>query len=79
MIPHLEYMISKGINVNIYMYFGGTSFGFGGGANINGDVFYSNPTSYDYDAPLSEAGDPTVKWFAIKNMISKVRFSFEVK
>lgn len=29
-------------------------------------------TSYDYDAPLSEAGDPTEKYFAIRQVISKV-------
>lgn len=29
-------------------------------------------TSYDYDAPLSEAGDPTEKLFAIRRVISKV-------
>lgn len=29
-------------------------------------------TSYDYDAPLSEAGDPTEKLFAIRTVISKV-------
>ncbi|NXY06287.1 BGAL galactosidase, partial [Pteruthius melanotis] len=28
-------------------------------------------TSYDYDAPLSEAGDPTEKLFAIRTVISK--------
>jgi hypothetical protein len=28
-------------------------------------------TSYDYDAPLSEAGDPTEKYFAIRNVVSK--------
>ena len=28
-------------------------------------------TSYDYDAPLSEAGDPTEKYYAIRNVISK--------
>jgi len=29
-------------------------------------------TSYDYDAPLSEAGDPTDKYFAMRDVISKV-------
>ena len=30
------------------------------------------PTSYDYDAPLSEAGDITEKYNAIRIVISKV-------
>lgn len=29
-------------------------------------------TSYDYDAPLSEAGDPTDKLYIIRSVISKV-------
>ncbi len=31
------------------------------------------PTSYDYDAPLSEAGDITAKFMAIRNIISQVK------
>lgn len=31
-------------------------------------------TSYDYDAPLSEAGDPTEKLFAIRDVIKLVLF-----
>ena len=30
-------------------------------------------TSYDYDAPLSEAGDITPKYLAIRDLLSKVR------
>jgi len=29
-------------------------------------------TSYDYDAPISEAGDPTSKYFAIREVIGRV-------
>lgn len=35
--------------------------------------FRSVVTSYDYDAPLSEAGDPTEKLFAIRDVIKQVR------
>ena len=41
------------------------------GANQDGDGFQPQPTSYDYDAPLSEAGDPTEKYFAIQDVVSK--------
>lgn len=34
------------------------------------------PTSYDYDAPLTEAGDITDKYIAIRQVISKVSRSF---
>ena len=54
------------------MFEGGTSFGFTNGAEVTKDGAYKpEPTSYDYDAPLSEAGDPTEKFFAIRKLISK--------
>lgn len=31
------------------------------------------PTSYDYDAPLTEAGDLTEKYFAIRDVIKQVK------
>lgn len=33
----------------------------------------AQPTSYDYDAPLTEAGDLTEKYFAIREVIKMVR------
>jgi beta-galactosidase len=51
---------------------GGTNFGFTAGANDGGPGRYnSDVTSYDYDAPMDEAGDPTEKYFAIRKTISK--------
>lgn len=40
------------------------------GANSPYDA---QPTSYDYDAPLTEAGDLTEKYFAIREVIKMVR------
>ena len=60
-------MLSLGANVNIYLMHGGTSFGFKAGSNF--PPFQPNPTSYDYDAPISEAGDLTEKYYAIKNVV----------
>lgn len=54
-----------------FMFHGGTSFGFGSGANF-GNTYEPCPTSYDYDAPLNEAGDPTPKYYAIREIIGKV-------
>ena len=34
--------------------------------------FQAVPTSYDYDAPMTEAGDITDKYIAIRQVISKV-------
>ena len=41
------------------------------GANGGGSSYAPQPTSYDYDAPLTEAGDPTTKYFVIMETIAK--------
>lgn len=57
---------------NFYMFFGGTNFGFTAGANDGGPgKFNADITSYDYDAPLDEAGDPTNKYFKIRDKIKE--------
>ncbi|XP_060008031.1 beta-galactosidase-1-like protein isoform X2 [Lagenorhynchus albirostris] len=66
----LENMLKLGASVNMYMFHGGTNFGYWNGADEKGR-FLPITTSYDYDAPISEAGDPTPKLFAIRNVISK--------
>ncbi len=54
------------------MFEGGTNFGFMNGANgVSSGKLQPVPTSYDYDAPLNEAGDPTEKYFDIQKVISK--------
>lgn len=63
-------MLKLGASVNMYMFHGGTNFGYWNGADEKGR-FLPITTSYDYDAPISEAGDPTPKLFAIRNVISK--------
>lgn len=72
----LDEMLSLGASVNIYMFHGGTNFGFYNGANIMNDVYLPTVTSYDYDAPLNEAGEPTEKYDAIRETIAKY-VSFE--
>ncbi|KAH9397269.1 Beta-galactosidase-1-like protein [Tyrophagus putrescentiae] len=66
----LDQMLSANMSVNIYMIHGGTHFNFTAGANL-GSVYQPVPTSYDYDAPISEAGDLTEKFFLIKEVIKK--------
>ncbi|KAK6315513.1 hypothetical protein J4Q44_G00150420 [Coregonus suidteri] len=65
-------MLSMGANVNMYMFEGGTNFGYWNGADHD-NRFRSVVTSYDYNAPLSEAGDPTEKLLGIRDTISKFR------
>lgn len=66
----LEEMIEDGGSVNLYMFHGGTNFGFTNGANFD-DVYQPTITSYDYNCPVSECGDLTPKYFAIKKVIEK--------
>ena len=70
----LDEMLGAGGSVNLYMFHGGTNFGFNNGANGSGATDYGpDVTSYDYDAPLSECGDPSEKFFAFQNVIRKYR------
>lgn len=66
----LDKMLALNASVNMYMFEGGTNFGFMNGAN-EGSKYQAQPTSYDYDAPLTEAGDPTEKYFTIQKVLSK--------
>nr|WP_201388842.1 beta-galactosidase [Ktedonobacter sp. SOSP1-85] len=67
----LDEMLAAGASVNFYMFHGGTNFGFMNGANYMGEQYQPTTTSYDYDAPLNEAGDPTPKYFAYREVLGK--------
>ncbi len=64
----LEYMLKEGASFSIYMAHGGTSFGFWGGADR---PFKPDCSSYDYGAPISEAGNVTPKFFETRELVSK--------
>jgi beta-galactosidase len=63
-------LLDKGVSVNLYMFHGGTNWGGMSGANFGGH-YQPQPTSYDYDAPLDEAGRPTAKYFALRKVIAE--------
>uniref|UniRef100_A0A182YAQ7 Beta-galactosidase n=1 Tax=Anopheles stephensi TaxID=30069 RepID=A0A182YAQ7_ANOST len=68
----LRKMLRDGWNVDFYMYFGGTNFGFWAGANDWGlGKYMADITSYDYDAPMDEAGDPTMKYTIFRDIIGE--------
>ena len=68
----LDDMLAAGASVDFYMFHGGTNFEFTAGANGTADTPYApDVTSYDYDSPLDEAGDPTPKFFAFQEVIRK--------
>ncbi|MFI7006365.1 beta-galactosidase family protein [Streptomyces sp. NPDC050145] len=66
----LDELLATGASVNFYMFHGGTNFGFTNGANDK-HTYRPTVTSYDYDAPLDEAGDPTAKYAAFRDVIAK--------
>ncbi|RPF22719.1 glycoside hydrolase family 35 protein [Myceligenerans xiligouense] len=68
----LDDLLAAGASVNLYMFHGGTNFGFTNGANDKG-TYLPITTSYDYDAPLSEHGAATPKFFAMREVIGRYR------
>jgi beta-galactosidase len=66
-----KYLQAK-VHFNFYMVHGGTNFGFTSGANYNDEHdIQPDLTSYDYDAPISEAGWVTPKYLAIREVMKK--------
>lgn len=70
-IADLETILSRGASINLYMFHGGTSFGFMSGASWTDNQYMPDVTSYDYDAPLDEAGHPTPKFDAYRKVFTK--------
>ncbi|MFD0792689.1 beta-galactosidase [Mucilaginibacter litoreus] len=68
----LDEVLSAGISINMYMFHGGTTRDFMNGANMSRTEPYAPQTSsYDYDAPLDEAGNPTPKFYKLREVIAK--------
>lgn len=67
-----EKYLENNVSINYYMVHGGTNFGFTSGANYDKkhDI-QPDLTSYDYDAPISEAGWVTPKYDSLRNVIKK--------
>ncbi len=68
----LDWMLTQGASVNLYMFHGGTTFGFMNGANWDRG-YWPDTTSYDYDAAVDEAGRPTKKFALFRDVIAKHR------
>ncbi|MDJ1136329.1 glycoside hydrolase family 35 protein [Streptomyces iconiensis] len=71
----LAEILDLGGSVNLYMACGGTNFGFTAGANAGGDhadgAYEPTVTSYDYDAPISESGALTPKYWAYREVLAR--------
>jgi beta-galactosidase len=64
----LGYMLDAGASFSIYMAHGGTTFGLWSGCDR---PFKPDTSSYDYDAPISEAGWTTPKFFQTRDLFAK--------
>ena len=66
----LDGFFKEDANFNLYMFHGGTNFGFSSGANYY-DCYCPTTTSYDYGAPLSENGAYTEKYYILRDRMAK--------
>jgi len=67
----VDWMMAQGHSFNLYMFHGGTSFGWLAGANYSAkEPFQPDTTSYDYDAVLDEAGRITPKYLRVRERIA---------
>lgn len=73
-------ILKKGATANFYMFCGGTNFGFQNGALVGrygADLpgapnrYIPFATSYDVDAPVTEYGEPTEKYFKCKKVLKE--------
>jgi len=67
---HVDWMLSRGISVNLYMAHGGSTFGYMAGANFD-RAYQPDISAYDYDAPIDEAGRPNAKFQAMRDVMRK--------
>ncbi|WP_276088492.1 beta-galactosidase [Pedobacter sp. JY14-1] len=65
-VSELKYMLDRKASFSIYMVHGGTTFSTYSGANS--PPYLPQTSSYDYDAPIDEAGNPTEKFFALREL-----------
>jgi beta-galactosidase len=73
-LAELQWLLDNKKSFNLYMFHGGTNFGFSAGANFS-DKYEPDVTSYDYDAPLDEQGRPTPKYMALRDLLAKYQAS----
>jgi beta-galactosidase len=69
LLREVKFLMDNKKSFNLYVIHGGTNFGFTAGANSGGKGYEPDVTSYDYDAPVNEQGQPTPKYMALRKLI----------
>ncbi|XP_051793421.1 beta-galactosidase-1-like protein 2 isoform X2 [Acanthochromis polyacanthus] len=70
MVSTVREILRRGMSVNLYMFHGGSSFGFMSGA-LASPSYRALVPSYDYDAPLTEAGEYSPKYHLLRDLLSR--------
>ncbi|MBK7214315.1 MAG: beta-galactosidase [Bacteroidales bacterium] len=70
LLKEVRFLMDTKKSFNLYVIHGGTNFGFSAGANSGGKGYEPDVTSYDYDAPISEQGLPTAKYYALRKLLA---------
>uniref|UniRef100_A0AAQ5XW44 Beta-galactosidase n=1 Tax=Amphiprion ocellaris TaxID=80972 RepID=A0AAQ5XW44_AMPOC len=70
MVSTMREILRRGMSVNLYMFHGGSSFGFMSGA-LASPSYRALVPSYDFDAPLTEAGEYTPKYHLLRDLLSR--------
>ncbi|HJA29539.1 MAG TPA: beta-galactosidase [Candidatus Olsenella pullicola] len=65
-------LLELGGSINLYMFHGGTNFGFMNGCSARHTHDLHQVTSYDYDAVLNEEGNPTEKWYKLRDVVREL-------
>lgn len=68
-LAEIRWMLENATSFNFYMFHGGTTFGLMAGANLY-EAYVPTVSSYDFWAPLDEAGRPTAKYHALRDVLA---------
>jgi len=69
LLKEVKFLMDNKKSFNLYVIHGGTNFGYTAGANSGGKGYEPDVTSYDYDAPINEQGQPTPKYMALRRLL----------
>lgn len=68
MVSGIKDMLDRNISFSLYMTHGGATFGWWG---ANNPPYSAMCSSYDYDAPISEAGWTTPKYYQLRELLQR--------
>lgn len=68
-VSDIKWCLENNVSFNLYMFHGGTNWGFMQGSNGGASEYNVDTTSYDYDSPVDESGRLTPKYWAFRNAI----------